>query len=80
MAVAVNVTELPAVTDWLAGWVVKAGALLTAETVRVATLLVAEPAELVAITVYEPASPAAALAMEKVALVAPAMFTLPFCH
>ena len=46
-----KVTELPAVTVWLVGWVVKAGALVAALTVRTAPLLVAEPAVLVATTV-----------------------------
>ena len=49
-------------------------------TVRVALLLVAEPAELEATTEYVPASPAAALAIEKEALVAPAIFELSLRH
>ncbi len=44
-------TEAPAVTVWLAGWVVNAGALVAALTVSTAPALVAEPAELVAATV-----------------------------
>jgi hypothetical protein len=51
LAAAVKVTELPAVTVWLVGCVVKAGALLAAVTVRVAVLLVTADTELVAITV-----------------------------
>ena len=60
LAAAVKVTELPAVTVWLDGCVVNAGAALT---VSVAVLLVAELTEFVATTVYEPASPVTVLAM-----------------
>ena len=51
LAAAVKVTEPPAFAVWLAGWVVKTGALLGTLTVRVATRLVTAPAELVATTV-----------------------------
>ena len=51
LAAAVKEAEGPAVTVWLAGCVVMAGAAGAAETVRTAPLLVAEPAELVATTV-----------------------------
>ena len=50
LAAPVKVTEVPAVTVWLVGWVVKTGALVAGLTVRVTLLLVAEPAELVATT------------------------------
>jgi hypothetical protein len=50
-AAAVNVTALPTTTDWLTGWVVKAGALVAALTVSVAALLVTADTELVAMTV-----------------------------
>ena len=49
-------------------------------TVSVALLLVAEPAELVATTEYVPASSAATLAIEKEALVAPAILVLSLRH
>ena len=80
LAATVNVTDEPVVTVWLWGWVVKAGATAAVVTVSVAPLLVAVPAELVATTVYVPASPVATLAMENELLVAPLMFTPPFCH
>ena len=51
LAAAVNVTELPAVTVLLAGWVVIAGAVGAAFTVSVAAVDVALPAALVATTV-----------------------------
>ena len=51
LAAAVKVTEVPAVTVWLAGCVVKTGALVAAFTVSVAALLVTELTELVATTV-----------------------------
>ena len=51
LAAAVNVTDTPAVTVWLAGWVVIAGAITTGLTVSTAPLLVAAPAEFVATTV-----------------------------
>ena len=53
LAAAVKVTELPEVTDWLAGWAVKTGPLFMVST---AALLVAELTELVATTVYDAAS------------------------
>ena len=45
-----NVTLAPAVTVWLAGWVVIAGAAGAGVTVRVATPLVTDPAEFVTTT------------------------------
>ena len=45
LAAAVKVTELPAVTVWLVGWVVKTGALVPALTVRTARSEVVDPAE-----------------------------------
>ena len=48
LAATVNAAGEPAVTVWLVGWVVKAGAVAAAVTVSVTVLLVAEPAELVA--------------------------------
>jgi uncharacterized protein (DUF2236 family) len=73
----VKVTELPELTDWLAGCVVKAGPLFT---VRTAALLVAELTELVATTVYEAASLEATLAIVYEELVAPEMADAPFFH
>ena len=70
----------PAVTAWLDGCVVIAGATAAAFTVRTAPVLVAEPAEFVATAVYVPASPACTLLSASVALVAPEMFTPPFAH
>jgi hypothetical protein len=63
LAAAVNVTEAPVTTVWLAGCVVIVGATVAALTVKTAPLLVAEPAELVATSVYVPASLVAALAI-----------------
>ena len=63
LAAAVNVTEAPVNTVWLAGCVVIVGATVGTLTVNTAPLLVAEPAELVATTVYVPASPVATLAI-----------------
>ena len=63
LAAAVKVTDVPAVTVWLAGCVVKTGALVAAFTVRVAVLLVTELTEFVAATVYEPALPVVGLAI-----------------
>jgi hypothetical protein len=42
----VKLTFAPAVTLWLAGWVVTIGAIVTGVTVNVAALLVALPATL----------------------------------
>jgi hypothetical protein len=77
LAAAVKVTELPELTDWLAGCVVKAGPLFT---VRTAALLVAEPTELVATTVYEAASLDVTVAIVYEALVAPEMTDPPCFH
>jgi hypothetical protein len=63
LAAAVNATETPVTTVWLAGCVVIVGATVATFTVKTAPLLVAEPAELVATTVYVPASLAATLAI-----------------
>ena len=51
MDTTVKVTEFPAVTVALWGWVVIAGGVGAAVTVRVAALLVAVPATLVTTTV-----------------------------
>jgi hypothetical protein len=50
LAVAVNVAVCPAVTVWLAGWVVIDGATTAAFTVNVALLLVALPFALLTTT------------------------------
>jgi hypothetical protein len=47
----VNVAVCPAVTAWLAGWVVIVGATAAAFTMSVAALLVTLPAELLTTTV-----------------------------
>src|SRR5262249_5607652 len=47
LAAAANLTELPALTVWFAGWVVKTGPLPAALTVSAAALLVALPRALV---------------------------------
>ena len=51
-----NVTDTPAVTVWLMGCVVMAGAIATELTVRIALSDVIEPAELAMNTLYTPAS------------------------
>lgn len=51
LAVTVNDAVFPAITDWLAGCVVIAGAVVALVTVSVAALLVALPALLLTATV-----------------------------
>jgi hypothetical protein len=78
VALTVNVAVCPAVTVWLAGWVVIDGATAAAFTVKVALLLVALPAEL--LTTTEKVDPLSAVVVAGVVYeldVAPVMF-VPF--
>jgi hypothetical protein len=81
VAATLNVAVWPAVTVWLVGCVVIAGATAAAFTASVAALLVTVPAELLTTTSnVDPLSEVVVAGVVKLEEIAPAMFAPFFCH